>query len=313
MDAALDDFIERQMRKAGRLVPARLQRALALLERLRDTPALRLDAHKRSNSSGLDSHETFGANAHGRLALDVINKTHGRRSSDVGGWGQELLDLLAQSGFANATRTAKAAMIDAAQRRIARAVRSILEQEPLEVRLKGRSAEAVIQDVLTQAEAKGKAGDVAQYLVGAKLMLRLDREIPVRGSNVGDRKSRRDSSARTGDFEIENATIEVAMGLPDEKHLLQAVEVLENAGLELWLLTRRDRVAVWRQEFDQVESLDVRRVVVAAVESFVGQNVTEMGAFSEEGRIAQLRRLFTLYNERWIAGVAMPGLRIVVK
>lgn len=309
----LDEFIEQHMRQGGRYVAARLQAALALLERLRESPTLRLDAHKKANSAGLDSHETFGNRAHERLGLDIINKNHGRRSSNVGGWGQDLLDLLNAAGFERLSTEKRTAMIDEAQRVFAALIRGILEQEPLEARLKGRSAEAVIRDILRQAEEKGKAGDVAQYLVGAKLMLRLNREIPVVGSNVGDRKSRADAHARTGDFEIANATIEVAIGLPDEKHLTQVVEALEDTDLEVWLLTRQDRVASWRHELEEFEGIDLRRVVVTAVESFVGQNISEMGEFSARGKATHLQELFKLYNERWVDQVGTPGIRIVVK
>jgi len=144
-------------------------------------------------------------------------------------------------------------------------------------------------------------------------MLRLKRDIPVVGSNVGDRRSRGDAQARTGDFEIEDATIEVAVGLPDEKHLAQVVEALEDTDLEVWLLTRHDRVASWQHELQEFEGVDAKRVVVTAVESFVGQNISEMGGFSVKGKASQLQELFKLYNDRWIAKVGTPGIRIVVK
>lgn len=309
----LESFVKEHMRQGDRYVAARLQAALALLERLRGSPALRLDAHKKSNSAGLESHETFGNRAHERLQLEIINKNHGRRSSNVGGWGQDLLDRMKAAGFEKLSSAARTAMIDEAQAVFAALIHGILEQEPLEARLKGRSAEAVIRDILKQAEAKGKAGDVSQYLVGAKLMLRLGREIPVVGSNLGDRRSRGDLHARTGDYEIENATIEVAVGLPDEKHLSQVAEALEDTDLEVWLLTRHDRVASWRNELLEFEGVDAKRVVVTSVESFVGQNITEMGGFSVKGKISQLQELFKLYNDRWVAQVGTPGIRIVVK
>jgi len=130
---------------------------------------------------------------------------------------------------------------------------------------------------------------------------------------LGAERSRGDAQARTGDFEIGNATIEVAVGLPDEKHLSQVVEALEDTDLEVWLLTRQDRVASWRHELEEFEGIDARRVVVTAVESFVGQNISEMGDFSVKGKATQLQELFKLYNERWIAQVGTPGIRIVVK
>lgn len=309
----LDNFLKKHMCQGDRYIAARVQAAMALTERLREKSVLRLDAHKKSNSAGLDSHEKYGDRVHERLNLEPINKNHGRRSSNVGGWGQELLDRFKDAGFENLSPDAQAKIIDATQERFAAILRAILEQEPLEARAKGRSAESVIREILKQAEAKGKSGEVAQYLVGAKLQLRFKREIPITGYNKGDRRSRSDLNARTGDFEIENATIEVAVGLPDDKHLAQVAEALEDTDLEVWLLTRHDRVNTWKNELDDFEDIDMKRVVITSVEAFVGQNISELGDFSSKGKVAQLGELFKLYNDRWVAQVGTPGIRIIVK
>ncbi|MGW8257315.1 MAG: hypothetical protein ACWGMZ_07525, partial [Thermoguttaceae bacterium] len=81
MALKIDVFVEKNMMKHNRLVPARLQTALALLERLRKYPMLNLDVHLASKgSSGLEGHETYGNLAHNRLKLEPLNKNHGRRS-----------------------------------------------------------------------------------------------------------------------------------------------------------------------------------------------------------------------------------------
>lgn len=313
MPIDLTNFIRGHMCQGGRHIAARIQAAMALLERLRDHPTTDLSDHKKPNSAGLDSHEKFGDRVHERLELQAINKNHGRRSSNVGGWGQELLDLCANAGFNTAEEGARGAMIDTAQSTLGAILRDILDQEPLEARPKGRSAEAVIRELLKQAEAKGKSGEVAQYLVGAKLQLRLRKEIPNVGYNKGDRKSRSDRQARAGDFEIANSIIEVAVGLPDDKHLAQVAEALEDTDLEVWLLTRHDRVASWRNELEEYEGVDMKRVVVSAIDAFVGQNISEMGDFSARGKAAHLAELFNLYNERWVANVGTPGIRVILK
>ncbi|MDZ7618898.1 MAG: DUF4928 family protein, partial [Patescibacteria group bacterium] len=174
-------------------------------------------------------------------------------------------------------------------------------------------AEAVIHDVLKQAADKGKSGDVAQYLVGAKLALRFNRDIPVLPANKADRKSRSDREARLGDFQIENAVIEVAVGLPDDKHVAQVAEALEDGDSEVWLLTRADRVATWKCELSSADGIDTKRAVVASVEAFVGQNISELGEFSVKGKIAKLQSLFELYNTQWISKVGTPGMRVMIK
>ena len=48
--------------------------------------------------------------------------------------------------------------------------------------------------MLRAAEEKGKSGDVAQYLVGAKLALRFNLEIPVYPANKSDRDQKLDDA-----------------------------------------------------------------------------------------------------------------------
>jgi hypothetical protein len=310
----LQAFVEAHAKKGERFVPARLQAALALLERLRDFPSLNLAEHlSQSGSAGIISHETYGEKALERLHLQAINKTHGRRSSNLPGWGQELLNAIGTLGFAKASAAVRSRILTKAQDVFAGPLRNIIEQDPLEAHLRNRTAESVINELLLAAEEKGKSGEVAQYLVGAKLALRLSREIPVYPANKSDRTSHFDPAPRLGDFEIENAVIEVAVGLPDDKHLLQIEEILEKSEAEVWLLTRADRVATWQNELKANEAIEAKRVVVTSVEAFVGQNITELGEFSAKGKADRLKELFDLYNARWIELVGTPGIRIVAK
>ena len=315
MKDKIDEFIEKQIKRGKRgNIPARLQAAIALLEKLRVKPALRLEDHLASpGSAGLKSHETYGDRAHERLQLEPINKNHGRRSSDLGNWGPNLLDLVKLAGFLEKSQGERNKLIDEIQFMLSRPLRSILEEEPLEARGRGRSAEHVIGDVLDQAEEKGKSGELAQYIVGAKLRLKFNAYIPPLPYNKGDRKSRSDPDARSGDFQMEDAVIEVALGLPDEKHVSQVVDVLEETDLEIWLLTRAERVETWKKELKRIIGAEMKRVVVDSVEGFVGQNVTELGRFSSKGKTENLVALFDIYNKHWVESVGPPGIRIVMK
>jgi hypothetical protein len=309
----LASFIETRAKIAGKIVPARLQAALALLERLRDMPSLKLSDHRAQGSAGALSHETYGNRAHERFQLQPINKNHGRRSSNLPEWGQELLDIIASAGFEKANPEQREKIISEAQTILAKPLREIIEQEPLEVRLKGRTIENVIHGLLLEAEEKRKSGDVAQFLVGAKLSLRFKRAFPVQPSNKSDRKSLFDPKAKLGDFEIENAVIEVAVGPAEEKHIEQIAQILEQSESEVWLLTRSDRVAGWKNEIKASQDIDSKRVVVTSVEAFIGQNITELAEFSAKGKAAQLMALFDLYNNTWVKQVGTPGIRIVLK
>ncbi|HYV37999.1 MAG TPA: DUF4928 family protein [Gemmataceae bacterium] len=316
MKEQLEQFVQRHMGQGKRaVVPARLQAALALLEKLRDLPSLTLEDHlARKGSSGLKSHETFGDRAHARLGIAAINVNHGRRSSSLRDWGQELLDMVAGGGFAKLNGQAQQNAIDEMQGVFAAPLRSMLEQEPLSVHVRNRSAESVIRDVLKQAEEKRKTGDVAEYLVRAKLFLRFNLETPVYPANKSDRKARGDPDARLGDIELATTVFEIAVGLPDEKHLKQIDNALESPDIEVWLLTRFDRVATWTNELaEYLETADVRRVIVTSVESFVGQNISELAKFSSSEKTAKLKELFHVYNTKWIDEVGTPGIRVSVK
>lgn len=313
----LDSFVSEYMTKNGKLVPARLQAALALLERVRTNPSFQLADHLAARgSSGLKGHETFGAQAHDRWGLIPLNRNHGRRSSNLAEWGDTLLSHVRNTVESNPSQLAIPTAIDDAQLRFVTCLREIIEQDPIIVRVRGRSADFVIADVLRQAEEKGRLGDVAQYLTGAKLTLRFQRHIDPVPANKSDRKSRLDPDARLGDFQIGSTTIEVAMGVPDEKHLQQIADALEDSDCEFWLLTKADRVGMWVQELDSYRNRKrehAARVVVRSVEAFVGQNVAELGEFDGTLRATQLERLFEIYNTQWVDLVGFPGIRVVVK
>jgi hypothetical protein len=145
---ALDEFLKANAIDGDRPVPARLQAALALLERLRDFPSVTLSDHTKPGSSGIRSHESYGDRALERLQLQPINKNHGRRSSNLPGWGQKLLNIVSQMGFASANSKTREQILDEAQKVFAAPLRTILDQDPLEARLRGRTAEAVLKELI---------------------------------------------------------------------------------------------------------------------------------------------------------------------
>ena len=112
---------------------------------------------------------------------------------------------------------------------------------------------------------------------------------------------------------MENAVIEVAVGLPDAKHLSQIAMILESPDSEVWLLTRENRADVWRKALEESEDIEPTRVVVSSVEGFIGQNISELGEFSSLQKSSQMELLFSLYNERWVKGTGAKGINIVVK
>lgn len=312
LKSKLDSLIDLHGRKSGICVPARLQSMLALLESLREQPSLDLADHISGAGQSLKSHEPLAAQALKRLALTSLNKNSGRRSSNLHAWANPLLEIIASSGFSKATDQHRMELLDQAQQLIGAHLRLLIEEGPLRIKTQGKTAEAIIGELLKQADKKNKGGDVAQYLVGAKLSIRLQIDIPVHGANKGDRKSHADKAARLGDFEIGNSIIEVAIGIPDEKHLQQIEQILDSTDREVWLLTREDRVASWKNEVSNLFGKRVSRIVITSVESFVGQNITELAGFSANAKIERITELVDLYNHKWVDTVGSPSIRVYI-
>jgi hypothetical protein len=308
--ANLESLLDEHFCQNGRPIPGRIQAAIALLERLRESPSLELSHHKKAGSSGIYSHETYGERAHARMNLRPINKIHGRRSCDVGNWGQVLLDLLAVDGFASMPPERQGEFLTGLQDGLGSVLKSLLSEEPLRIRAKGRSAEAAIRDALTQAEIKAKAGDVAQYLIGTTLEMMLACDLVIVGSNKGDRNSRFDPAPRLGDFEIDDTVLEVAMGMPDEKHVTQVADALDISDKEVWVLTHPERTSFWKVELSRYDGVDMKRVVVMSVDGFVGQYISCQCRFDTVSKLQCLKQLIDRYNERWVSKVGTPGIRI---
>ncbi|CAG1010973.1 hypothetical protein PHYC_03972 [Phycisphaerales bacterium] len=221
------------MVQGSRLVPGRLQAAMVLLESLRGRLDFELSKHTVVGGAGVRSHESLAEAALQRFGLDAVNRNSGRRSSNLPLWGQPLLEAM---------RTAKVTAqsqepLDRVQKWLADRLRTVLETEPIEVRLEGRSAEAVVAELLRQADQRGRVGAVAQYLVGSKLKLRFPGvDVPVLPYNKGN------LGQRQADFHIGEAAIEVALGTPDEAHLHQVRAILDESRTEVWLLVRASRL-----------------------------------------------------------------------
>ncbi len=312
MDDAMDSFME-HMKKNGVFIAARLQAAITLLERVRTFRTLDLSEHKDPGSTGLKSHESFAKRALERFQITGVNRNSGRRSNNIGAWGAPLLELLSTEGFEALSVDEQDDLLGRAQHHLAMRIREIAETAPIMVHIEGRSAESVIRDVLEQGDARSKSGDIAQYLVAAKLELRLGIELPLHPANKGDRKGFDDTSARTGDFEIEDATLEIAIGPPDGKHLAQIEDTIQETTRQVWLLTRHSHLHKWQQMLGGLKKVDDKRIVVSSVESFIGQNVSEIAAFSASRTAGTLQQLFDLYNNRWVAALGTPAMLIQIK
>jgi hypothetical protein len=147
----------------------------------------------------------------------------------------------------------------------------------------------LVCQILDKAKEKGQSGQVAQYLVGAKLALRFpDLKISNDSYSTADQQL-----GRAGDFLVKDTAFHVTVS-PMGKVYDRCKQNAEE-GLRAYLLVTDEHVQSVRA-FAQ-ERVD-GRVAVESIESFVGQNVDEMASFSQDQLVAKIHELLTIYNER---------------
>ena len=100
-------------------------------------------------------------------------------------------------------------------------------------------------DIFDQAQEKKRAKDIAEYLVGAKLQLRLG-ENSVRPKNVNT-----PNLDQPADFRVGNAAIEVTVNPADSRHLSQIDRILNDTTLQVWLLVRLADREGWQDAVDK--------------------------------------------------------------
>ena len=147
----------------------------------------------------------------------------------------------------------------------------------------------LIEFLLATARENGKDGPVAQYLVGAKLQIRFP-EISVRNVSYSTADTQ---LGEPGDFRVGDTAFHVTIApLPP---VFDKCKVNLDEGLRAYVLVPDRTLDAARQNADGIVE---GRVGVESVESFVAQNLDELGCFSVQGSRDQMRRLLTTYNER---------------
>ncbi len=168
-------------------------------------------------------------------------------------------------------------------------VRNYLDQQAIEVELNlNKPSPQIVADILEAAGSK--AGAVAQHLVGAKLAVRYPSlEIENFSYTTADQQL-----GRPGDFVVGDTAFHVTVSpMPP---VLEKCEANLRNGYRPMLLVLDSRLQAARQMAEAIAVQD--RVSILAVESFVGQNIEELGEFGKGGLAEGFRKLLEAYNER---------------
>lgn len=147
----------------------------------------------------------------------------------------------------------------------------------------------LVHNLLEEAAAVGKAGYVAQHLIGAKLQLRFP-EIKVsnESGSTADMQTQ-----RPGDFLIGHTAFHVTVApMPP---VYEKCKHNITQGLKPFLLVPDNKVLGARQIAEQMSE---QQIAVESIESFVSQNINEISIFSIDRLTESFKQLVALYNQR---------------
>lgn len=193
--------------------------------------------------------------------------------------------------------------VHALQRWIAERGTEYLNQSRIEVEIVPAKPTALVVRGILNA-ASGKSGAVAQHLVGAKLQMRLP-NVPVEnhGYTTAD-----DVLNRQGDFLVHDAVFHVTMSpMPP---VIQKCKRNLIANYKPYLLVPDQHVST-ASGLAKIAEIETE-VSIIAIETFVAQNLDEMGSFERQRTGSMFRQLLEIYNERVAAVETDPSLLIEI-
>lgn len=265
---------------------------LVLLENLRHNLDFEIQAHKAPGSDQLKN--ATRANVQKILARfgeeRVLLQEGGRTNRGLMKNLTSLLEALSSSSIGDISPQNIDAELINMQRFLVEKARERFNAEKLSFEYrKDMTSRELIGLILESARKRRKSGEVAEYLVGAKLALRFPRyEIRNSAASAADVQTE-----ENGDFQINDCVFHVTMS-PNTGHYDKCQRNLAD-GLRVFLLVPDSILAGARQN---MQLATAGRASVEAIESFVSQNIEELSDFEGQKVPYNMRRLLETYNER---------------
>ena len=265
---------------------------LVLLENLRHNLDFEIQAHKAPGSDQLKN--ATRANVQKILASfgeeRVLLQEGGRTNRGLMKNLTSLLEALSSSSIGDISPQNVDAELINMQRFLVEKAREKFNAEKLSFEYrKDMTSRELIGLILESARKRRKSGEVAEYLVGAKLALRFSRyEIRNSAASAADVQTE-----ENGDFQINDCVFHVTMS-PNTGHYDKCQRNLAD-GLRVFLLVPDSILAGARQN---MQLATAGRASVEAIESFVSQNIEELSDFEGQKVPYNMRRLLETYNER---------------
>ena len=265
---------------------------LVLLEHLRANLSFNIGDHRAAGSDQLrNATRTNVQNILSRFGEErVLLKEGGRTNRGLMQNLAPLLSALSESDIAQLTLENRAGALDAMQSFLADRARDVFNADIISFDYNaGASSREIINKILQVARERQKAGDVAEYLVGAKLALRFPSyDIRNSGASAAD-----EQTDEPGDFQINDCVFHVTVA-PNQGHYDKCKANLAN-GMRVFLLISDDRLLGARQMAEQEIG---EGVSVESIQSFVSQNIEELSDFAGDKVRRNIRLLLEKYNER---------------
>jgi hypothetical protein len=278
---------------AGRPAKGTIAAALIVLERLRDKCVLRLEDHLAEGGAQISGMslpalrkvlERFGEK---REFPSEGGRTNRGNNKPV----RELLQALTSAGLDKLGSKDRGSAIDEMQGALVASLDAYYRLERLRFEFDYRKpARFMVAEILAKAGERQQTGAVAQHLVGAKLAIRFpEKTIPNLSYSAAD-----DQSGRSGDFQVGGTAFHVTVA-PSKSHAARCGRNLRD-GLAAFLIVDEPNVdrARYALEFEKIAG----RVAVESVESFVGQNLSELAEFTADRVGPTWGSLLQTYNNR---------------
>ena len=155
----------------------------------------------------------------------------------------------------------------------------------------GTSSREIVSNILKAAQERQKIGQVAEYLVGAKLALRFPSH-DIRNSAASAADEQTDEH---GDFEINDCIFHVTVA-PNRGHYEKCSKNLSD-GYRVFILVPDEKLLGTRQVVEMDKDI-VEGVSVESIQSFVSQNIEELAEFAGDKVAENIWSLLKKYNER---------------
>jgi hypothetical protein len=278
---------------------------LVILERLLANYTLDIDDHRTSN----------GAQIRGQglpLANKILEKFHAPMKLTSGEFGrtnrssvptaEKLLHVLMPLHLEDLTKDERNRILTALQEKLLTSLLMYSDHFQIEAHYEPTmNTEKFIRSVLSKGTPK-TSGAIAQHLVGAKLELRFpDIDISNHSASTADAPTE-----RSGDFIVGDTVFHVTMA-PQDLVFLKCKSNLA-ADYRVYLLVPEVQLQL---AFKKAKAFGLEEhIVVKSIESFIGQNIDELGMFSTHLLRQELNKLIDVYNRRILVERYAPELRI---